>query len=83
MATLTVKKASIQDNLDLAKKYWAKGTSPESALVDLKQKRYTVNSIRYNAVAVAQGVAMICDINIGITAGRLKATKAKGLAVVK
>ena len=81
MATVTRTKASIQDNLNLSKTLWAKGVSAEQALAYLKQCGYTINGITYNAIVVAQGVAMINDISAGLKSGKLKSSKAKGLYV--
>ena len=82
MVTSTTK-ASVQQHLDLSKIFWAKGISPEQALVVLKQSNYKLNGISYEATRVAQGIAMILAISSGIQSGKLSATKAKGLTITK
>ena len=79
----TIAKASVQQHLDLSKIFWAKGISPEQALVVLKESHYKVNGISYEATRVAQGIAMILAISSGIKSGKLLATKAKGLTISK
>ena len=81
MSNYTIKKASIQDNLDLSKKLWIKGVSAEESLVWLKSVGYKQNNINYQATSVAQGIAMLTNINEAIKAGTLSATKTKGLHV--
>lgn len=78
---MTITKASIQDNLDLAKQLWIKGITPEQSMVWLKGNSYVVNGIKYQATAVAQGISMLVDINSAIKSGKLSATKAKGLHI--
>lgn len=83
MSTITIAKASVQQHLDLSKIFWAKGISPEQALVALKESGYKINGISYEATRVAQGIAMILAISSGIQSGKLSATKAKGLTITK
>ena len=81
MSTITITKATVQDNLDLAKKLWVKGISPEDSLIWLKSKHYRVDNIQYQGTAVAQGIAMLVDINNGALAGKVGANKTKGLHI--
>lgn len=83
MSTITIAKASVQQHLDLSKIFWAKGISPEQALVVLKDSGYKLNGFSYEATRVAQGIAMILAISEGVKLGKLSATKAKGLTISK
>lgn len=78
---MVINKASNQQNLDLSKLLWSKGISPEDSLAYLKSKSYTLNGIQYSASSVAQGIAMILEISVGLKSGKLKSTKAKGLYI--
>lgn len=82
MVTSTTK-ASVQQHLDLSKIFWAKGISPEQALVVLKQSNYKLNGISYEATRVAQGIAMILAISSGIQSGKLSSSKKNGLTITK
>jgi hypothetical protein len=77
--TVTRVKATVQQNLDLSKKYWAKGVTPEASLADLKARHYVIDGVEYKASSVAQGISMLIDINKGALDGKVGATKQKGL----
>ena len=78
---MVLTKASNQQNLDLSIQLWSKGVSPEDSLVYLKQHKYVINQITYSASSVAQGIAMIDRISGGLSSGKLKSSKAKGLYI--
>lgn len=78
---MTYTKASVEQHLDLATKYWAKSVSPEEVMLDLKAHSYKLDNYIYEASRVATAVAMVYRINNAIQSGKLKATKAKGLHI--
>lgn len=80
---MTRTKASVKQNEDLAIKLWANNITASQVVPYLKERSYTINNIYFNASAVAYCLAGIERVCTGLSTGRLKFTKAKGVQIQK
>jgi len=71
--------ATPKQTIDIAIKLYKQNISPEDAILYLKSE--DVKGISYFGIAVANHMQLLYRLNNGIKAGKIKATKTKGLVL--